>query len=108
MEMQSAGVILCTVPNEKTAEKIARSVVERKLAACVNIIPQLRSIYSWQGKIEDDRELLLVIKTSHERYDALESAIVELHPYDTPEVLLLPIAKGLNKYLDWLSAQITE
>jgi len=96
-------VVLCTSPPERAAE-LARAVVERRLAACVNIIPGLRSIYRWEGEICDDGESLLVIKTRAELLADLTTALLELHPYDTPEVIALPIQSGEGNpaYLQWL------
>jgi len=96
-------VVLCTSPPDRAAD-LARAVVERRLAACVNIIPGLRSIYRWEGEICDDGESLLVIKTRAESVAPLTEALLELHPYDTPEVIALPIEEGAGNpaYLQWL------
>jgi periplasmic divalent cation tolerance protein len=100
-----AMVVLCTVPSEAVAEELARGLVTRSLAACVNIVPGIRSIYSWQGKLEDGQELLLVIKTRTERYEELERWLTEAHPYEVPEVIALPIALGAPAYLRWVTEQ---
>jgi len=97
-------VVLSTVGDAEAAEGIARDVVEKGLAACVNIVPEIRSIYSWKGKIESDTECLLVIKTTSERFEALRETIVARHPYEVPEVIALPIETGHAPYLDWLDA----
>ena len=97
-----ARVVLCTVPNEAVAESLARALLEAGLAACVNIVPGVRSLYRWQGKIEDDRELLLVIKTQAARYAELEERIRALHPYAVCEVLAFEVAAGSPPYLAWL------
>jgi len=94
-------VVLCTVPKVETAQKIAHTLVHESLAACVNIVPGLTSVYRWEGQIEEDSELLLVIKTREERYLALEFRIQELHPY-VPEIIALPIQQRSRSYLDWL------
>ena len=96
-------VVLCTSPPERAVD-LARAVVERRLAACVNVIPGLRSIYRWEGEICDDGESLLVIKTRAESVAPLTAALLELHPYDTPEVIALPIEEGAGNpaYLQWL------
>lgn len=94
--------ILCTVPDSVSAERIAARIINAKLAACVNIVPGIESVYEWQGKIERSQELLLIIKTHANRYTELEQKLVELHPYDTPEVIALPIAHGLADYLSWI------
>jgi periplasmic divalent cation tolerance protein len=95
-------VALTTVAGAEDAERIARTVVERGLAACVNVLPQVVSIYRWRGKVEREEERLLVIKTTSDRFEALRQAIVELHPYEVPELLALPIVAGHPAYLDWL------
>jgi periplasmic divalent cation tolerance protein len=100
--MTEARVVLCTVPDEATAERIAHALLDEQLVACVNIVPGLRSLYRWQGKIEDERELLLVIKTQAARYAALERRLQELHPYDVCEVLALEVSAAASKYLSWL------
>jgi periplasmic divalent cation tolerance protein len=98
-------IVLCTVPNEGVAETLARSLLEERLAACVNLVPGVRSIYRWQGEIEDDRELLLVIKTQADCYERLEQHIRALHPYQVCEVLALDVAAGSQPYLDWLLSE---
>lgn len=99
----AATVILTTVDSEDQAERMARELVARRQAACVNIVPGVRSIYRWQGQIADDRELLLLVKTTAERVDAVSATIRELHGYDVPEILALDVARGDKAYLDWLS-----
>lgn len=99
-------LVLCTAPAEgETAAKLAAGLVEARLAACVNLVPGLRSFYRWQGKIHDDPEVQLLIKTRASRYDELESWLGEHHPYDVPEILALPIQGGARSYLDWLIEQ---
>ena len=88
------------------AERIARALVEERLAACVNIVPGAVSIYRWKGNVEREPELLLVIKTMEDRVEALKARLVELHPYDLPEVVVLPISSGHQPYLDWLAEQV--
>ena len=100
--MTDARVVFTTAGSIAEAERIARALVERRLAACVNILPQIRSIYRWQGKIEDAAEILLLIKTSAERFPAVRDAIRELHSYDVPECICLPITDGSPDYLKWL------
>jgi periplasmic divalent cation tolerance protein len=95
-------VILVTAPEPDTAARLARTLVEERLAACVNLVPQVRSIYRWQDQVQDDSETLLVIKTRAERCDALASRVEELHPYDVPEVVELSVAGGSDKYLRWV------
>ncbi len=98
----SARVVFCTVPDSETAEKLARHIVEEGLAACCSIVSGLKSIYRWQGKIQKDDEHLLIIKTTTAAYEALQALIVKLHPYETPEIISLPIDRGLQEYLNWL------
>jgi periplasmic divalent cation tolerance protein len=100
-----ARVVLCTVPSEQVAEHIALTLLEERLVACVNVLPGVRSLYRWQGKVEDDRELLLLMKTQADRYRALEARVRELHPYEVCEVLALDVADGSSPYLAWLLAQ---
>lgn len=95
--------IHCNCPNNETANLIAKELIACKLAACVNILPELRSTYRWQGKVEQATEFQLQIKTSMELYQAIEDKLIALHPYDVPEVIALPIVKGLPAYLDWIT-----
>jgi len=97
-----ARLVVCTFPSEQEAVRIARAVVGESLAACVNIIPGARSIYRWQGKLCDDAEVVALLKTTAARFDALRARVVELHPYDCPEVIALPIDAGHPAYLDWV------
>ena len=99
-----ALVVYCTCPDSATAERIAETVVGEQLAACVNIAPGLTSIYRWQGQVQRDAELLLIIKTRSARYPALEARIRELHPYEIPEIIALPVQAGLAAYLNWIIA----
>jgi periplasmic divalent cation tolerance protein len=98
-------LILCTCPDQATAQTIANQLVDQALAACVNILPGLTSIYQWRGKRETAQEHLLLIKTTDEAYKTLEQAITELHPYELPEVIAVPITQGLNGYLQWIELQ---
>ena len=97
-------VVLVTVSSETEAKTIARALVEARLAACVNIIPGLTSIYRWEEKICEDRELLLVIKTQGQKVAALGERIGHLHSYAVPEVIALPIVEGSARYLEWLDS----
>jgi len=101
-------VVFCTVPKGDTGEKIAKSLVEKRLAACVNIIDKIRSIYLWQGKIEDDTESLLIIKTDSKKFEELKKAIKEIHPYTVPEIIALPIVEGIDLYLNWIDEVLFE
>jgi len=99
--------VLTNVPDAATAETIARSLVERRLAACVYILPAVNSVYRWEGKIEQAVETMLLIKSTESRYAELEKAIVKLHPYDVPEIIALPIVAGLPEYLWWVASETT-
>ncbi len=97
-------MVLCTCP-DAAAPELARTLVEERLAACVNIVAGVRSIYRWDGEICDDAEVLLVMKTAADRLEALIARAVQDHPYDCPEVIALPIEAGHAGYLDWVTAQ---
>ena len=99
-------IVLCTCSNAEEAERIAHSAVNECLAACVNILPGIRSIYRWQDAVESAEEILLLIKTTEAGFPKLRDRIVELHSYETPELLALPITAGSDKYLSWLRAQL--
>jgi periplasmic divalent cation tolerance protein len=99
-------VVLVTAPNDDEAARLGRALVEERLAACANLVPGLRSIYRWQGSVHDDAETLLIIKTTAERCARLTQRVIELHPYETPEVLALPVVAGSDAYLAWLRAQV--
>ncbi len=96
-------LIFCTCPDQTTAERIAETVVRERLAACVNLVPGLTSIYRWEGQIQRDTELLLLVKTRAAVYPLLEARIRELHPYQVPEIIALPIQTGSATYLDWIT-----
>jgi periplasmic divalent cation tolerance protein len=101
-------VALTTVGTAEDAERIARGLVERRLAACVNVVPQVVSIYRWKGGVERDAEWLLVVKTSSHKLEALREALVALHPYELPELVALPIAAGHAPYLAWLEESVRD
>jgi periplasmic divalent cation tolerance protein len=96
-------LILCTCPDLATAERIAETLVSERLAACANLAPGLTSIYRWQGQIQRDSEVLLLLKTRQAIYPLLEARIRELHPYQNPEIIALPIQAGSAAYLDWIA-----
>lgn len=96
-------IVLNTCPNQEIAEKIASTLVDCGLAPCVNIIPGVTSIYKWQGKREISQEYLLVVKTRADAYQSLEKSIKELHPYELPEIISVPLANGLADYLAWIN-----
>ncbi len=104
MNHLSPLLILCTCPDLATAERIAETVVGERLAACANIVPGLTSIYRWHGQVQRDSELLLLIKTREAVYSLLEARIRELHAYQVPEIIALPIQTGSAAYLDWIAA----
>jgi periplasmic divalent cation tolerance protein len=104
--MTDALIVFCTCPNHAEASQLAHSIVTDGVAACVNIIPAIESVYRWQGKIETSHEVLLLIKTTRTLFPALRELIVKLHSYDTPEVIAVPVADGAAKYLAWLGATI--
>jgi periplasmic divalent cation tolerance protein len=95
-------LVLCTCPNDSVARQLAETVVSRHLAACVNIVPGITSVYSWKGRVESVQEQLLLIKTDFSRYPGLESCIKENHPYELPEIIAVPLQKGLPEYLGWI------
>lgn len=96
-------VVLTTFPVDKDADVFAKALVDERLAACVNVLPVMRSIYSWKGVTESADERQLVIKTTRARLAALESRVTQLHPYQVPEFVVLPIAEGSQPYLAWLA-----
>lgn len=104
--MSKPQLVLCTTPDQQSASSLAAALVEQRLAACVNIVPGLQSVYEWQGKIEHSEEFLMLIKTTSQAYPALESALSKLHPYDTPEIIAFDMNAGLPDYLQWISKAV--
>ena len=100
--MTDVRVVLVTVSSDAEATKVARGLVEKRLAACVNVVPGVRSIYRWQGDVKDDRELLLVVKTREELLPQVVDAVKSLHSYTVPETIALPVVGGAGAYLDWV------
>lgn len=96
-------LVLCTCPEGEAAQSLAKALVTEQLAACVNILPHLTSIYTWEGKLENSAESLLLIKTEKSVYPRLEQRLKALHPYEVPEIIALPIESGLPEYLQWVS-----
>src|SRR3954452_9437693 len=94
----------CTFPDAETARRVAREIVELRLAACGNIVPQIHSIYRWQGAVETGEESLAIFKTSAGAYPAFEAKLRSLHPYEVPEIIAWPIDQGLPEYLRWVCA----
>jgi periplasmic divalent cation tolerance protein len=106
-DLPTVLLVLTTLPDAATAQRIARALVETGHAACVNIGAPVRSIYTWQGAIEEADEVPLAIKTTVAAYDALESALRALHPYELPEIIALPVDRGLPAYLQWVGDMTT-
>ena len=98
-------LVLTNLPDRAAAERLADALIEKRVAACVNILAPCRSVYRWQGTVQHDEEHPMLIKTTEERYAALESAIRAGHPYELPEIIALPIERGLPAYLDWVAAE---
>ena len=105
-QTESYIVVLCTCPDDETARELATEIVKARLAACVNIVPTVRSIYRWQGEVASDEEALLLIKSTASRYGELESAIALHHPYDVPEIVQVPITAGVPSYLAWVQEMV--
>ncbi|WP_072427706.1 divalent-cation tolerance protein CutA [Chitinimonas taiwanensis] len=105
LEPDSVLLVLCNAPDTAFAESLARTLLERRLAACVNLLPVARSLYQWQGQIETADEIPMLIKTTAAQYAALQAAIQGLHPYAVPEIIALPVVAGLPAYLDWVAAE---
>lgn len=95
-------VVYITAPNENEAARIAKTIVEERLAGCVNIVRGIRSIYTWQGKIEDESEVLMIVKTQKGLFESLSKRVKELHSYTVPEIIAIPIIDGSEDYLKWL------
>ncbi len=104
--MTSTVVALVTTPSADSAAALARTLVEEGLAACGNVLPAIRSIYRWEGKIQDEPEALLVLKTERRLVPALKARLPELHPYQVPELLVLPVEDGLVAYLEWVGSSV--
>ena len=104
--MTDMRIVLSTVGSEDEARKIAHHLVEQQLAACVNIVPKIESVYRWQGKVESNREYLLLIKTSSEKFPQVRDAIRELHSYELPECIALAVEDGSPEYLQWLEESL--
>jgi periplasmic divalent cation tolerance protein len=100
--MDETLLVLTHLPDRDAALKLARELVERRLAACVNVLGQCTSVYRWKGAVEDAQEVPLLIKSRSALYEALEAAISELHPYELPEIIAVPVVRGLADYLAWV------
>ena len=106
--MTDKVVVYVTTGDTDESQKIARALIEKRLAACVNLVPQIRSFYRWEGKIQDDPESLLVIKTSRSLFAAVRAEVERLHSYHVPEVLCVPILEGSPNYMAWLGECLRE
>lgn len=106
--MEETLLVITNCPDEESANAIALTVVEARLAACVNILPRVQSVYRWQGAVESASEIPLLIKATAANYPALEKLIADRHPYDVPEIIALPIAQGLPAYLNWVAEETVQ
>jgi periplasmic divalent cation tolerance protein len=100
----TALIVFCTCPDRESAQRLARALVEQRLAACIGVVPGVRSIYRWNDAVEEADEAQLLIKTTSERYPALEAAVRAAHPYELPELIAVEAAAGSVPYLDWIGA----
>jgi periplasmic divalent cation tolerance protein len=107
MPQTDATVVMTTVATEDEAIALIQALLERRLVACGTLLPGARSLYRWEGKLADEREAVVLLKTQLARLDALEAAFAELHPYKVPELLALPVAAGLSRYLGWIEDETT-
>ena len=98
-------MVMTNAPDNATAHALARAIVDSRLAACVNVLHGVHSVYRWQGRVEEATEVTLLIKTTHRHYPALQQAIVAAHPYDLPEVIAWPLAEGYPPYLNWIVSE---
>jgi periplasmic divalent cation tolerance protein len=98
-------LVLTNLPDRATAERLAETLIEQRLAACINILAPCRSVYRWRDAVQHDEEHPMLIKTSAERYGALEAAICAGHPYELPEIIAVPIERGLAAYLEWVNRE---
>lgn len=101
-------VVLSTAPDAEVAAELARALVEERHAACVNVVPAVRSFYRWEGRVHDEAEVLLVAKTDGKRLGGLINALADAHPYECPEIVALPISEGLPAYLTWISESLAD
>jgi periplasmic divalent cation tolerance protein len=106
IDSNSLCIVLVTAPDEAVAKKLARDILDKKLAACVNVVPGLHSMFWWQEKVDEQAEVLLIIKTLQDKLAALIVAVKQEHPYDTPEIIALPIIGGSEDYLQWLQDSV--
>jgi periplasmic divalent cation tolerance protein len=99
-------ILMTTLPDEDQARDIAKALVTQKLAACINILPMMTSIYEWEGKVEQGEEHLLLIKTEQQSIEAIQNVILDVHPYELPEIVVVPIVGGYEPYLKWISESV--
>jgi periplasmic divalent cation tolerance protein len=105
--MSQELIAFVTTPNQEEAIYLAENLISESLCACVNILPAVESVYQWEGKVTKDKEVLLIIKTTGERYEELQRRILELHTYTVPEVIAVKIERGSNTYLEWLRQSVS-
>ena len=103
--MTDALLVFTTLPTADKAAEIAKLLVDEKLVACANLLPAVRSIYRWQGKMHDENEVLVLLKTRAEQLERLKLRLLEVHPYEVPEVLAVPVESGYQPYLDWIAGE---
>ena len=101
-------IVLSTCPDPASADQLANTIIEHGVAACVNIVPGIRSLYRWQGKVESSQEQLLLIKTHKSQYNSLQQLIRNKHPYELPEIIAVPIEAGLPEYLSWIDNNLSK
>lgn len=107
MPHTDAVVVLTTVASEEEAVQLVRGLLERRLIACGTLFPGARSLYRWQGKLADEREIVVMLKTRSARLESIKGAFADLHPYKVPELLAMPVSAGLDKYLEWINGETT-
>jgi periplasmic divalent cation tolerance protein len=107
MPHTDAIIVLTTVASEDEAIRLVRTLLDRRLVACGTLLPGARSLYRWQGKVADEREVIVMLKTRSARLESLQNAFGDLHPYKVPELLALPVSAGLEKYLEWINTETT-
>jgi len=105
--MDDVIIVISSLPDRAAALKLAQSLVERQLAACVNVLGECTSVYRWKGRIENSNEIPVLIKTRSARYEEVEAAIRECHPYELPEIIAVPATRGLGDYLQWVADETT-
>jgi periplasmic divalent cation tolerance protein len=108
MTHSNAVVVMTTVASNDEAVTLVRALLDRQLVACGTMLPGARSLYRWEGKLGDEQEVVILLKTRRERVEAVEAAFVELHPYKVPELLALPVVSGMARYLDWIESETAE